>query len=231
MFQISKCRGEWLPGLCITSGIAKRMQLRSGSFRFKNVFGRRNSWQFVFCRRNSVKWNSRQFFFWTAWKSNRQMFVGSACFTLNTRKTIETVRISTQTALVSEPRYRNSDPVWYVFLDPVWYWLYFSIRLRAWRSLESCLENSPQRSMLKICIVSRQLSYWRYHCGINLLIMYGLVSCIVSLLGFNTLCHGHALNLNFLAWCTSYPTQWQKTREFQFQLPNAITTSFLQEWN
>jgi len=46
MFPVLNCKGEWNLGLCMTSGLAKRMRVRSGNFRFKNVFGhriRRNS--------------------------------------------------------------------------------------------------------------------------------------------------------------------------------------------
>ena len=32
MFSVSKCRGKWNPGLCMTLGLAKRMPLRSGEF-------------------------------------------------------------------------------------------------------------------------------------------------------------------------------------------------------
>ena len=41
MFIIPKCRGESDLSLCMTSGLAKRMPLRSADIRFKNVFGRR----------------------------------------------------------------------------------------------------------------------------------------------------------------------------------------------
>jgi len=39
---MSKCRGESDLGLCMTSGLAKRIRLRSGVFRFKNSFGRKS---------------------------------------------------------------------------------------------------------------------------------------------------------------------------------------------
>jgi len=42
MFVIWKCRGKDDLGLCTASGLAKRMPLRGGNFRFKNVFGRKN---------------------------------------------------------------------------------------------------------------------------------------------------------------------------------------------
>ena len=38
---ISKCRGEWDLGLCMTSGLANRILLRSADFLFWNVFGRK----------------------------------------------------------------------------------------------------------------------------------------------------------------------------------------------
>ena len=40
MFRMSKCRGESYLGLCMTSGLAKRIPLRSANFRFLNVIGR-----------------------------------------------------------------------------------------------------------------------------------------------------------------------------------------------
>jgi len=40
-FQLSKCRGESYLGLCMTSGLAKRIPLRSADFRFLNVIGRK----------------------------------------------------------------------------------------------------------------------------------------------------------------------------------------------
>jgi len=40
MVLISKCRGKSDVGLCTTSLIAKRILLRIGEFRLKNVFGR-----------------------------------------------------------------------------------------------------------------------------------------------------------------------------------------------
>ena len=39
MFSVSKCRGESDLGVCMTSGLTKRMPLRSGAFRCKHVFG------------------------------------------------------------------------------------------------------------------------------------------------------------------------------------------------
>jgi len=41
MFRMAKCRGESYLGLCRTSGLAKRMPLRSTDFQFLNVFGRK----------------------------------------------------------------------------------------------------------------------------------------------------------------------------------------------
>jgi len=41
MLTLLKCRGESDLGLCISSGHAKRRLLRSGDFRFLNVFGRK----------------------------------------------------------------------------------------------------------------------------------------------------------------------------------------------
>ena len=42
MFVIWKCRGKDDLGMCTASGLAKRMPLRGGAFRFKNMFGRKN---------------------------------------------------------------------------------------------------------------------------------------------------------------------------------------------
>ena len=39
MFRMSKCRGEFDLGLCMTSVLAKRMPLRSADLRFLNVLG------------------------------------------------------------------------------------------------------------------------------------------------------------------------------------------------
>ena len=41
MFLIPKCRGLWDLVVCMTSGLTKRMRLRSADFRFLNVFGRK----------------------------------------------------------------------------------------------------------------------------------------------------------------------------------------------
>jgi len=40
VFVMSKCSGGSDLGMCMTLGLAKRMRLRSGDFRFKNVFCR-----------------------------------------------------------------------------------------------------------------------------------------------------------------------------------------------
>ena len=48
-FLITKYRREFDVGLCTTSGLAKRMQLRGAGFRLKNVFGRK------FCRKSELR--------------------------------------------------------------------------------------------------------------------------------------------------------------------------------
>jgi len=49
MFLMSKCRGDWDPGLCTTSVLAKREPLRNGDFRKKTCFARSNNRHMTLC--------------------------------------------------------------------------------------------------------------------------------------------------------------------------------------